>query len=187
MKLARTAGSRGEGGIGFLVIVGVLMLGIVWWLYSSRQDAVKKSRAFAAEVVTHVAANYDEKYLHVHLSPEAQVNYLQSSRENLIQRLRDLGVPAQPIEVTGNVAFTSQFFDPRGTFRAELKYPTTTAYIDLGVSRGMTVWQVDTINLTWTPPPTPTPTPTPDPVLAATPTPTPTPPPEQKPKRKRKG
>src|ERR1700674_1015854 len=185
MKLARTAGSRGEGGIGFLVIVGVLVIGIVWWLYSSRQDAVKKSRAFAAEVVTHVAVNYDEKYLHVHLSPEAQVNYLQSWRERFIARLRELGVPSQPIEVTGNVTFTSQFFDPRGTFRAQLKYPTTSAYIDLGVSRGMTVWQVEKIHFTWTPPPTPTPTPTP--VLATTPTPTPTPAPEQKPNRKKRG
>ena len=183
MKLARTAGSKGEGGIGFLVIVGVLVIGIVWWLYSSRQDAVKKSRAFATEVVNHVAVNYDEKYLHVHLSPEAQVNYLQSWRERFIARLRELGLPSQPIAVTGDVVFTSQFFDPRGTFRAELKYPTTSAYIDLVVSRGMTVWQVDKIDLTWTPPPAPTPTPTP--VLA--PTPTPTPPVEQKPKRKPKG
>ena len=183
MKLARTAGTKGEGGIGFLVIVGVLVIGIVWWLYSSRQDAVKKSRAFATEVVNHVAVNYDEKYLHVHLSPEAQVNYLQSWRERFIARLRELGVPSQPIAVTGDVVFTSQFFDPRGTFRAELKYPNTSAYIDLEVSRGMTVWQVDKIDLTWTPPPTPTPTPTP--VLA--PTPTPTPPVEQKPKRKPKG
>ena len=184
MKLARTAGSKGEGGIGFLVIVGVLVIGIVWWLYSSRQDAVKKSRAFAADVVNHVAVNYDEKYLHVHLSPEAQVNYLQSWRERFIARLRELGVPSQPIAVTGDVVFTSQFFDPRGTFRAELKYPTTSAYIDLEVSRGMTVWQVDKIDLTWTPPPTPTPTPalaTPPPTL------TPTPAPELKPKRKNKG
>jgi hypothetical protein len=181
MKLARTARSRGEGNIVFLVIVGVLVAGVVWWLYSSRQDAVKKSRAFAAEVVTHVAVNFDEKYLHVHLSPEAQVNYLQSWRERFIARLRELGVPSQPIEVKGDVTFTSQFFDPRGTFRAELKYPTTSAYIDVEVSRGMTVWQVDKIDLTWTPPPTPTPAP-----VLATPTPTPAPPPEQKPKRKGK-
>lgn len=187
MKIARTAGRRGEGGIGFLVIVGVLVIGIIWWLYSSRQDADKKSRAFAAEVVTRVAVNYDEKYLHVKLSPEGQVNYLQSWRELLIARLRELGVPAQPIAVTGTVAFSSQFFDPHGTFRAELKYPTTSAFLDLEVSRGMTVWQVDKIDLKWTPPPTPTPTPTPDPILAATPTPTPTAAPEQKPKRKRKG
>ena len=178
MKLARTAGSKGEGGVGFLVIVGVLVIGIVWWLYSSRQDAVKKSRAFATEVVNHVAVNYDEKYLHVHLSPEAQINYLQSWRERFIARLRELGVPAQPIAVTGDVVFTSQFFDPRGTFRAELKYPTTSAYIDLEVSRGMTVWQVDKIDLTWTPPPTPTPAPAP--VLSATPTPAATPTPKQK-------
>ena len=109
---------------------------------------------------------------------------MQSWRERFIARLRELGVPAQPIAVTGDVVFTSQFFDPRGTFRAELKYPTTSAYIDLEVSRGMTVWQVDKIDLTWTPPPTPTPTPalaTPPPTL------TPTPAPELKPKRKNKG
>jgi hypothetical protein len=183
MKLARTANSKGEGGIALLVIVGLLLAGIVWWLYSSRQDAEKKSRAFAVEVANRVAVNYDEKYLHVKLSPEAQVSYLQSWRERLIARLRELGVPAQPIQVTGNVTFSSQFFDPRGTFRAELKYPTTSAFLDLEVSRGMTVWQVDKIDLTWTPPPTPTPAP-----VLATPTPTPTPPPpEQKPKRKGKG
>jgi len=184
MKLARTAGNRGEGGIALLVIVGLLVLGIVWWLYSSRKDAEKKSQAFAVEVANRVAVNFDEKYLHVKLSPEAQVNYLQSWRERLIARLRELGVPAQPIQVTGNVTFSSQFFDPHGTFRAELKYPTTSAFLDLEVSRGMTVWQVDKIDLTWTPPPTPTPAP----ILATpAPTPTPTPPAEEKQKRKRKG
>jgi hypothetical protein len=183
MKIAHKTGSRGEGGVALLVIVGLLLAGIVWWLYSSRKDAEKKSREFAVEVATRVAVNFDEKYLHVKLSPEAQVNYLQSWRERLIARLRELGVPAQPIQVTGTVVFSSQFFDPRGTYRAELKYPTTSAFLDLEVSRGMTVWQVDKIDLTWTPPPTPTPTP-----VLVTPTPTPTPPPpEQKPKRKGKG
>ena len=163
------------------MIVLLLLSGIVWWLYSSRQDAEKNARIFATEVTKRVAISYDEKFLHVHLSPEAQITYLKSWRDRLLDRLREFGVPAQPIDVQGNVAFTSYFFDPKGTFRAQLNYPTTSAQLDLGISRGMTVWQVDMINLTWNPPPTPTPAPGP----ALTPTPTPTPASEQK--RKRKG
>ena len=170
-----------------LVIVLLILSGIAWWLYSSRQDAEKNARVFATEVTKRVAVNYDEKYLHIHLSPEAQVQYLKSWRDRLLDRLRELGVPAQPIDVQGDVAFTSYFFDPHGTYRAELKYPTTSAQLDVGISRGMTVWQVDTINLTWNPPPTPTPTPTPAPTPLVTAIPTPTPAPEQKSRRKRKG
>ena len=181
MRLARTARIKGEGGVALLVIVLLLLGGIVWWLYSSRQDAEKNARIFATEVARRVAVNYDEKFLHVHLSPEAQIQYLKSWRDRLIDRLREFGVPAQPIEVQGDVGFTSYFFDPKGTFRVQLKYPTTSAQLDLGISRGMTVWQVDTINLTWNPPPTPIPASTP--VV----TPTPTPAAEQKPKRKRNG
>ena len=184
MRLSRTARIKGEGGIALLVIVLLLLGGIVWWLYSSRQDAEKNARIFANEVVQKVAINYDEKYLHVKLSPEAQVQYLKSWRDRLMDRLRELGVPAQPIDVQGEVAFTSYFFDPHGTFRAQLKYPTTSGQLEVGVSRGMTVWQVDTINLIWEPPPVPTPTPGLAPI--ATPTPTPTPPPEPQPKRKRR-
>lgn len=183
MRLARTARIKGEGGVALLVIVLLLLGGIVWWLYSSRKDAEKNARIFATEVTKRVAISYDEKFLHVHLSPEAQVQYLKSWRDRLLDRLRELGVPAQPIGLQGDVAFTSYFFDPKGTFRAQLNYPTTSAQLDLGISRGMTVWQVDTINLTWNPPPTPTPAPTSE--VASTPTPTPAP--EQKPRRKRKG
>jgi hypothetical protein len=183
MRLARTARIRGEGGLALLVIVLLLLGGIVWWLYSSRQDAEKNARIFAAEVAKRVAINYDEKYLHVHLSPDAQKTYLRSSRDRLLDRLREFGVLTQPIAVEGNVVFTSYFFDPHGTFHAQLKYPNATAQLELDISRGMTVWQVDSINLSGTPPPTATPAPTPE----ASPTPTPTPAPEQRSKRKRRG
>ena len=184
MRLARTARIKGEGGIALLVIVLLLLGGIVWWLYSSRQDAEKNARVFATEVAKQVAINYDEKFLHVHLGPDAQKAYLRSARDRLLDRLREFGVPAQPLDVQGDIAFTSYFFDPRGTFHAQLKYPTTTAQLDMDISRGMTVWQIDTINLRWDPPPVPTPTP--GAAAAATPTPTPSPTPEQKPKRKRR-
>lgn len=185
MRLSRTARIKGEGAAAFLVIVLLLLGGIVWWLYSSRADAEKNARIFAAEVAKRVAVNYDEKYLHVHLSPDAQRTYLRSARDRLLDRLRELGVPAQPIEVEGSVNFTSYFFDPRGTYTAKLKYPTKSAELVLDISRGMTVWQVDAINLPWTPEQAPVPSPTPEVAGSPTPTPTPTPAPQQKQRRKR--
>ena len=185
MKLARTARIKGEGAVALLVIVLLLLGGITWWLYSSRHDHEKNARNFAREIATRLAVNYDEKYFHVHQSPEAQRTYLQSARERLLERLRELGVPAQPIEVEGSLTFTNQFFDPRGTFRAQLKYPNTTAQLDIDMSRGMTVWQIDSITLTGGMPP-PTPTPAATITASPTPAPTPSPEPEQRTKRKRK-
>src|SRR6267143_4872131 len=181
MRSAQNTQSRGEGALALIIIVAALVLGALWFLFSSRNDGQKNARAFADDVVQHVAVNYDEKYLHVHLSPEGQTKYLQSFRERMLQNLRSFGQVKQPIPVKGDVVFSSYFFEPVGTFRAELVYPTMTAYLDLIITRGMTVWQVDDLNLTWNPPPTPTPSPTP----AMSPSPTPSPTPEQKPKRKR--
>jgi hypothetical protein len=184
MKLARNSRTKGEGGLVLWIIVAALVGGALWFLYSSRRDGDKNARIFANEVVQRVAVNYDEKYLHVHLSPEAQAKYLASWRERMLQTLRQLGTVKQPIEVKGDVQFSSYFFDPHGNFRAELTYPTTTAALELVITRGMTVWQVDDINLIWTPAPTPTPAASPTPVIAPSPTPSPTPAPT---KRKRKG
>ena len=185
MRLARHARIKGEGGFVLWFIVLALVGGALWFLYSSRKDGERNARVFANEVVQRVVVNYDEKYLHVHLSPEAQAKYLASWRERMLQNLRQLGTVKQPIEVKGDVQFSSGFFDPHGNFRAELTYPTTTAVLELFVTRGMTVWQVDDINLIWTPAPTPTPAASPTPAMAPSPTPSPTPPPQQK--RKRKG
>ena len=165
--------------MGLWIIVLALVGGALWFLYSSRKDGDKNARAFANEVAQKVAVNYDEKYLHVHLSPEAQVKYLQSWRDRMLQNLRSFGPVKQPIPVKGDVQFSSYFFEPMGTFRVELVYPTMTAYLDMVITRGMTVWQVNEINLSWNPPPTPTPAPTP----VMTPTPSPTPEPKQRRKR----
>ena len=184
MKLAERARSKGEGGIAILVILLLILGGIVWWLYSSRQDAERNARIFANEVIKRVAVDYDEKYLHLNLSPEGQIQYLKSWRDRLIDGMREAGTPAQPIDVQGDVAFSSYFFDPHGLFRAKLKYPATSVELELGVSRGMTVWQIDTINAIWERPAVPTPTPGIAPLATPTPTPTPTPAPQPKQKRR---
>ena len=161
MKLTPKAQTKGEGGLPLLLIVLLILGGILWWLYSSRTKDEKNARAFATEVVKKVAIDYDEKFLHIHLSPEGQVQFLKSWRDRLMDQLRTFGVPAQPLDVQGDVVFSSYFFEPRGTFRTQLKYPTTSAQLEVNISRGMAVWQVDSINVIWTPPPAVTPTPSP--------------------------
>lgn len=157
-----------------LIIVLLILVGIVWYLYISRQRAEKNSRIFATEIIKRMAINYDETYVRLRLSPEGQTQSLKSWRERMIDQLREFGTPAQPFDVQGNVEFAKYFFDAHGTFRTKLKYPTTSAELEVGVSRGGPGWQVDAINVTWETPPMPTPTPSP------VPTPTPSPTPEQK-------
>ncbi len=171
MEPSRRARIAGEGGLAMLIIVLLLLLGIVWWLFSSRRGSEQSIRIFAAEAAKEIAVNYNERYLHVQLSPDGQKQYLRSSRDRLFEQLRGLGVPAEPIEIEGQPTFTNHFFDPAGEFKAKLKYPNTTAELTLGISRSVNYWQIDTIALYWTLPPTPTPGPTPE--MTATPSPTP--------------
>ena len=165
------------------IIVLAIVAGAVWFLYSSRKDADHEARKFAQQVAEKLAVNYDEHYLMTHLNPDNQAAHLPSWRERLIRSLKGFGPMAKPIETKGDVLFTSYFFEPRGTFRSELTYPTMTAHFDLSVSKGMNAWRIDEINLVWNPPPTPTPSPTP--VMSPSPTPSSTPEPKQSKKKKR--
>ena len=180
MRLARTARVKGEGGVALLVIVLLILGGIAWLGYSSRQGAEKDARIFASEVIKRATVNYDQKFLRTHLSPDAQIQYPTSWWERTLEQLRGFGVPAQPVDVQGDVTFTSYLFDPQGTFRTQLNYPAMSAKLELDVSRKMSIWQIERINLFWNPPPGSIPTPTPVPL----PTPSPTQTPEQKHKRK---
>lgn len=180
MKLAQHSRIKAEG-LGILLIVLAILGGGVWFLYSSRADNEKNARAFATEVTRKVVLNYDDKYLEQRFSLQARSMYSLMWRNRMFQYLREFGQLTKPLETKGDVLFTSQFFEPRGTFRTELTYPTLTASLDVTVSKGMTNWQIDEINLVWNPPPPPTPTPSP----AMTPSPTPSPTPVQKPRRKK--
>lgn len=164
--------SRPERGqvVVLLVIVLAVLGGGAWWLFVAKRQSEEGARAFAREAATRLALHFDQKFLDVRLGREAQVSYPPSFRERLLNRLRQLGVPAQEIELEGEVTFTSHFFEPKGQFRARLNYPTKPAYLDLTVSNRQT-WQIDRLNLTWDP----TPVATPEPALAISPTPVATP------------
>ena len=181
MKLARQTRIKAEG-LGIWIVVLAILGGAAWFVFSSRSDGEKNGRAFANEVIQKVVVEYDEKYMEQRFSPAARLQYLPYWRSRMMQYLRGFGPLAKPPETKGDITFTSHFYDPRGTFRSDLTYANTTAYVELTVSKGIR-WQIDEINLVWNPPPAPTPTPSP--AMAASPTPTPAPTPL--PKRKKRG
>lgn len=185
MTPRRNSQRRGEGGLGIWIILLALVAGGLWFLYSSRAEAQKKARQFAEQVVKSMAVDYDVRFLNNHLTPQAQLNYIPSWRDRMVGFLKGFGPMTKPIETHGNVTFNSMFFDPHGRFESDLTYANQTAKLNVAVSRGMNAWQVEEIELVWTPPPTPTPSPTP--AVSPSPTPSPTPEPKQQPKRKRKG
>ena len=187
MKRARHARIRGEGGFGIWIIVVFIVAGIVWYVYSSRGDSVKEGRMFAEEVSKKIAIDFDDRYLLTHLNRENQAANLPAWRERLFRSLRSFGPMTKPMEITGDISFTSKFFDPHGTYQTALTYATMPARLDLSISKAPTGWRIDEINLVWTPP-----SPTPAPVAMMTPTPTPSPSPspsptpEQKQRRKKR-
>ena len=182
MRRGHNSHRKGEGGLAIWIILLALLAGALWFLYSSRAEAERKMREFAGQVVQTMAVNYDVRFLNNHMTAQAQASYIPSFRDRMIGFLKGFGPMSKPIETKGSVHFSSVFFDPQGTFQSVLTYPTMTATMNVTVIRGMNNWQVDQIELTWTPPPTPTPSPTPQ----MTPSPTPSPTPEPKPQKRKK-
>jgi hypothetical protein len=183
MRRGRNSHRKGEGGLAIWIIVLALVAGALWFLYSSRTEAERKMPAFAGQVVQTMAVNYDLRFLNTHMTSQAQANYIPSFRDRMVGFLKGFGPMSKPIETKGSVQFNNFFFDPVGTFKSTLTYPTMTATMNLTVIRAMNGWQVDQLELVWTPPPTPTPSPTPQ----MTPSPTPPPAPPPKPQKRKKG
>jgi hypothetical protein len=181
MRRARKARIKGEGGIGIWIIVLFILAGGVWFVYASRDDTIKEARIFAQEVSKKIAVDFDDRYLLTHLNRENQAANLPAWRERLFRSLRSFGPMIKPMETTGDISFTSYFFDPRGTYQTNMTYATMPAHLDMSVSKASTGWRIDEINLVWTPP-----SPTPAPVAAVTPTPTPSPSPTAEPKQQRR-
>jgi hypothetical protein len=184
MRRGNDSYRKGEGGLAIWIILLALLLGVLWFLYSSRAEAERKMREFAGQVVQTMAVNYDLRFLNNHMTTQAQANYIPSFRDRMVGFLKGFGPMSKPIETKGAVQFNNLFFDPTGTFKSTLTYPTMTATMNLTVIRAMNDWQVDQLELVWTPPPTPTPSPTPQMTPSPTPSPTPAPKPPQ---RRKKG
>ena len=156
-----------------LIILLAILGGGYWYLAQSKQANEKAARAFAQEAAMHIVMQHDDRFLARAIAPEAQITYPPSWRWRLFTQLQGLGTPAPNIDLDGQVRFTSGFFEPRGDFHAKINFPDGPAVLDLQVSHPRALWQIDAINLTWTPKATPTPSPTPVPSVQPTPSPTP--------------
>lgn len=121
-------------------------------LNSSRVNREKEAWDFAREVATRVLLQRDERFLNLRIAPAVQAYYPPSWRSNLVEQVRVLGTPLAEIELTGEVRFTSQFFEPAGQFRARVYFPTGPTYLDMEISHPKAIWQIDKLNWTWRPP-----------------------------------
>ena len=120
MRTASHSRIKAEG-LGIWIIVLGIIAFAVWFVFASRTEGEKKARAFAEEVVQKIVVNYDEQYLEQRLNPKSRPNYSPVWRSRMFQYLRSFGPLSQPAVAKGDVYFTSQFFDPQGSFRAEKK------------------------------------------------------------------
>ena len=135
-----------------MLILVALGAAIAWWLTVSRQKSEEQAKGFAREVATRLAVDLDRKFLDRVIAPERVAKYPPSFRDRVIEKFRGFGRPTGPVELEGDVVFTSGFFNPAGTFRAKLTYPQMPAVLYLMVSRPKGWWQIDEMNISWTPP-----------------------------------
>lgn len=135
----------GEGGLPILIIIVLLIGGGFWWLFSTKNTAEKEAREFANEAVQRLAVQHDLPFLESRMSPAAKVEMPASGQRNLIETLTQLGVPAQPIPIEGNVTFESHFFEPRGIFTAQLNYPARPGKLEIVISHPAGMWKFDSV------------------------------------------
>jgi len=143
---------KGEGLVLVIIVLALLGCGY-WYLVSSRKTTEKEAWAFGQEVADRIAVKQDTRFVDLNLSPQAQVAFPPSWRERLFQNIREHGGVKGPVSLTGQVRFTSYFFEPRGVFRAQLNFPDMPGYLDVAVTANGGPWQIDALNLTWSPAP----------------------------------
>jgi len=141
-------------GLVLVIIILAILGGAVWYLYSSRRNSEKEAWNYAREVAEHIVLERDTRYVDINLSSKGQVEIPPSFRERIFAKIAQLGAPDKNIKMTGRVSFNAYFFEPRGSFRAEINFPGTPAYLDMAVSPSRGPWQIDALNLTWNPNPT---------------------------------
>jgi hypothetical protein len=146
----RAANSGGGEAVVFILIVLAVIGAAYWYLDHDRRESEKQARAYAEEVSARIVA-CDEHFLDSNLSAKAQVYYPPSWRGRMFERVRALGKPVRPFNVTGNVKFKWQFFEPQGTFKSQIFYPAMPGYIDLVVAPHGSLWQIDGLNFVWYP------------------------------------
>ena len=147
MKLSSRSKLSGEGLVVVLVFL-LIILGIGWYLYSTRATTQRDGIRYGHEVIDRLVVKHDRSLLDQDLDPQAKLEMPPSQRDYMIQRFTQLGVPAPPIKIDDNVSFDSGFFHAHGVFTATLNYPGQAATLQLATSQGDTKWLINNITLT---------------------------------------
>jgi hypothetical protein len=129
-----------------LIIVVALLVGAWWWLNSNKQNSAKEGTDFAREAIHKIAVEHDINFFNSRLSPQARMNFPASAQQEFMNEIVKLGAPVRPPDVQGKIEFTSQFFEPHGSFHSRIYYPAKYADMDLTVSHPVGRWQIDEIS-----------------------------------------
>lgn len=129
-----------------LIIVLALLGGAWWWLNSNKQNSAKEGTDFAREAIQKIAVEHDINFFNSRLSPQARMNFPGSAQQEFMNEIAKLGAPVRPPDIQGKIEFTSQFFEPRGSFHSRIYYPARYADMDLTVSHPVGRWQIDEIS-----------------------------------------
>jgi hypothetical protein len=139
---------RGEGLVIVIILVAIIGAG-AWWLFATKKQSEKEARAFGRQMIENLAVKHDIAFFSNNLGPQAKLDYPPSMQQMVIQKLTEMGTPAQPIKIDENITFESQFFSPHGFFTAHLNYPSQPTTLELAISHPVGKWQVDNLTITW--------------------------------------
>src|SRR5262245_7418513 len=148
MKQFKLSSKRKSSGqiLVVLIILVLLLGGAWWWMNSNKQNSAKEGRDFANEAVQKIAVQHDGNFFVSRLSPQMRMAFAApTAQQEFMNEIAKLGAPVRPPDVQGKIEFTSQFFEPHGSFRARIYYPARYADMDLTISHPVGRWQIDQI------------------------------------------
>ena len=138
---------KSSGQVVVLLIIVLALLGGAWWyLNSNKQNSAKEGRDFANEAFQKIAVQHDGNFFISRLSPQMRMAYAApTAQQEFMNEIAKLGAPVRPPDVQGKIEFTSQFFEPHGSFHARIYYPARYADMDITISHPVGRWQIDQI------------------------------------------
>ena len=148
MKQLKLSSKRQSSGQVLVVLIILVLLLVVawWWLNSNKQNSAKEGRDFANEAVQKIAVQHDGNFFISRLSPQMRMAFAApTAQQEFMNEIAKLGAPVRPPDVQGKIEFTSQFFEPHGSFHARIYYPAKYADMDLTISHPVGRWQIDEI------------------------------------------
>jgi hypothetical protein len=127
-----------------IIVLGLVGAG-VWWLQSNKAEMAKEGQAFGKDAVQRIFVQHDINFFASYLSPQMRVNFPVSAQQEFMNEIARHGPPVGAVDVKGDIAFQSQFFEPRGSFSGRINYPAEYADINLSISHPVGRWQIDDI------------------------------------------